>query len=329
MNRVRCFSLFTLVIVLSSLPLSATVAFDSIWAYLMKGEERFFDTSYPVSDIGYFGATMNSFGKLVDVPDPAALASFPGKKHLVVAEVTNRALTHFCLNPAYPVREQLLGDIVLASKGYDGVQIDFELVSREDAAHFLSFLVDLKERIGKDKVLSIAVPARIKAIKDDAYDYKKLARVADTIIVMAYDEHWSGSAAGPVASMDWCRRVATYSKKAIGTSKLVMGMPFYGRSWTDNRLAKAYKFSTLDTLLKEKAIQDIQRRQGVPWFEYQETVRVKVFYEDTVSIVQRSMMYRVAGVRSVSFWRLGQEDPLIWKELSVKVPRLASQQTEN
>ncbi|HNQ98248.1 MAG TPA: glycoside hydrolase, partial [Treponemataceae bacterium] len=68
---------------------------------------------------------------------------------------------------------------------------------------------------------------------------------------------------------------------------------------------------------------------GVPWFEYQETVRVKVFYEDTASIVQRSMMYRVAGVRSVSFWRLGQEDPLIWKELSVKVPRLASQQTEN
>jgi len=311
-----CLAVLAFVLV-SSASVFPEVSFDGIWAYLMKGEEQFLDMGYPITDIGYFGAEIDCFGHLTGVPDPKNLAEFGGRKHLVVAEVTNKALTHFCIDPAYPVRDRLIGMIALSSEDYDGVQIDFEMVSPEDTENFMQFLAMVKSVIGPRKALSVAVPARVRTITD-AYDYKRIAAIADKLIVMAYDEHWSGSAPGPIASMDWCRRVTEYALSQMDRDKLVMGMPFYGRAWTETKLAKAYKFSGLETLRKDKAIRKIARKEGIPWFEYRETVAVKVFFEDVQSIVSRSGMYRDSGVREVSFWRLGQEDPDVWKELSIE-----------
>lgn len=291
----------------------------------MKGEEQFFNPGYPITDIGYFGAEIDCFGHLTGVPDPKKIQEFKGRKHLVIAEVTNKALTHFCIDPAYPVRDRLIGMIALASEDYDGVQIDFEMVSPEDSENFIQFLAMIKSVIGPRKMLSVAVPARVRTIVD-AYDYRRIAAIADRLIVMAYDEHWSGSSPGPIASMDWCRRVSEFALSQMDRDKLVMGMPFYGRAWAETKLAKAYKFSSLEILRKEKSIRNIARKEGIPWFEYRETVGVKVFFEDVESIASRSALYRDQGVREVSFWRLGQEDPGIWKELSINTVAGITQQ---
>lgn len=135
---------------------------------------------------------------------------------------------------------------------------------------------------------------------------------------MAYDEHWSGSAAGPIASIDWCARVASWARSKIGKDKLVMGLPFYGRAWGDVNPSKAYRFSTLSNLMNDKSITDVKRSGDIPWFEYEETVRVKVYYEDFHSIFTRSRMYRDAKVQNIAFWRLGQEDPGVWNVLRIQ-----------
>ena len=43
---------------------------------------------------------------------------------------------HFSLSPQYQVRPLLIEDICRAAEGSDGVQIDFESVSRDDADFF-------------------------------------------------------------------------------------------------------------------------------------------------------------------------------------------------
>jgi len=292
-----------------------TVSFPEIWAYLMNGEEQYLSADYPISDLGYFGAGINSLGKLTGVPDAKKIAFFKGRKHLVIAETGNNALVHFALDPQFALRDVLIQDIAAAATPFDGVQIDFESVLAADKENFISFLYLLKGAIGS-KTLSVALPARWRAVPD-SFDYIRVAAIADRIIVMAYDEHWSGSVPGAIASMDWCRTVSAYALSTIGSAKLVMGMPFYGRAWSDVNPAKAYKHSSIAKLVNDKNISSLTRDGEIPSFSYQETVNVQVFYEDGFSILTRMKMYKDEAVNGVSFWRLGQEDPEVWKYLAL------------
>ncbi len=296
---------------------SAPVSFTEVWGYLMVGEEQSLVSSMPITDVGYFGAGIDNFGKLTGIPDRSKISGWNGRVHLVIAEVSNPALSHFCLDPDYGIRPALIRSIADAAESFDGVQIDFETVAAADRKHYLSFLKAVKASIGS-KTLSVALPARTRKIKDDAYDYKAVSRIADRIIVMAYDEHWSGSTPGPIASLEWCGRVASWARSIISSDKLVMGLPFYGRAWGDVNPSKAYRFSSLENLMNDKSITAINRSDDIPWFEYEQTVRVKVYYEDSRSIFARSRLYRDAKVEKIAFWRLGLEDPGVWESLSIQ-----------
>jgi hypothetical protein len=294
---------------------AARLEFSEIWAYLMSGEERFLDPSQPVTDLGYFGAGIGVAGKLVGVPARSKLPSFKGRVHLVVAELSNSALMHFSLSPEYPLRDTLVADIVERAGEYDGVQIDFESMHPRDYENFYAFLALLKEGLGV-KSLSVALPAHLKDPRE-GLGYERVAKIVDRIVVMAYDEHWSTSEPGPVASIDWCRKVSAYAVSKIGSDKLVMGLPFYGRAWADKSLSRAYKYSSLAQLIDEKGIWNIQRKDEIPYLEYEETVSVKVYFDDYASTLLRLGMYRDASVRNVAFWRLGQEDAAVWGSLAV------------
>lgn len=308
---------FFLPVIVLFLALSASAqenfTFGEIWAYLSSGEESSLKASYPITDIGYFGADINWAGKLVNVPDRKKIKNFKGRVHLVAAQVSNRAVTHFVLDPSLPFRDKLIDDIVKASANFDGVQIDFELVPASDRNNFYSFLSILKKKLGK-KTLSVAVSARIKYI-DDAYEYEKIAAIVDRVIVMGYDEHWSSSAPGSVASLDWCKKTAEYALKTIPREKFVMGMPFYSRAWSNINPAKAYKYSGLKKLTADKNITQIEFKDGAPFFTYQETVNVTVFFEDSATAVLRFQIYSSMNIKNIAFWRLGQEDPAVWQAL--------------
>jgi spore germination protein YaaH len=284
--------------------------FDEIWAYLVSGREQAFQRDYPLSDVVYAGAEVDTYGHLSDAPNPAKLAHVSGRLHLMAA-CNNRALTHFVLEEGSSVRERLIADLLEASKGYDGLQIDFEYVPARDGDNFRSFLKELRAGL-KNKTFTVALPARTETLNNDVYDYGEIQNLADKILVMAYDEHWSTSEPGPIASMNWCKSVAAYSLAVIGPDKLIMGLPFYGRAWGNINPSRAYLFSGIEELKKEKGVTEIRRERGIPTFDYDTPVSVKVYYEDAYSLSTRLEMYRAMGVKSVGFWRLGQETPAVW-----------------
>lgn len=297
-------------------PAPEAIDFKEIWAYLMTGEERFIPSDAPITDIAYFSARINNRGELYGIPPIDRLSSLKARKHLVVAEVTNQTTLHFALNPAYPLRDKLIADIIAAARPYDGVNIDFELLPLGDAENFYEFLRLLKKAMG-GKILSVCVPARTRLMQD-AYNYATLAGIADRVFVMAYDEHWSGSAAGPVASMGWTQRVAQWAMQSVGADKLIMGMPFYGRAWGDSNPAGAYRFSSLARLMQEKQLEHGRTAEGIPTFTFSETIRYTVYFDDSLSLHRRAVSYSDTGVRRIGFWRLGQEDPDIWKMVKAR-----------
>jgi spore germination protein YaaH len=129
---------------------------------------------------------------------------------------------------------------------------------------------------------------------------------------MAYDEHWSGSEPGPIASLEWCRAVAEHALETLGPDKLIMGMPFYGRSWGSFNPSRAFFHSGIERIRDENAVAEAERERGVPFFSYETAITVRVYYEDAPSIALKAAMYRDMGVAAVGFWTLGQEDPRVW-----------------
>lgn len=298
----------------------AKTDFNEVWAYLAPDAELTAAIRPGITDWAFFGPTLSSQGELTNLPRASRIGRFPGRHHLVVAVVDNFALTHMAVTKQFPVRAALLDQIVAAAAPYEGVQLDFETVVAKDRADFWSFVADLKAKLGR-KILSLAVPAHLSPV-DDSFPYSKLGTIVDRLIVMAYDEHWSGSRPGPIASLDWGERVAQWALKELGPDKLVMGAPLYGRSWGERTLSRAHTFNSAAGLLRSKGLDQPQRTGSIPFFEYDETVHVRMYYEDKVSQQARLERYFAAGVRKMAFWRLGQEDPSLWDVLTREPPPL-------
>ncbi|WP_296320570.1 glycosyl hydrolase family 18 protein [Treponema sp. UBA3813] len=289
-----------------------------VWGYVMIGEEKSFSNDYPVTDIGYFVSAINNYSDFPEVPNRyEKFPDYKGRVHLV-SSVDSTAQTHLLLDPKLPLRNKIIKQLVAQAKDYDGVQIDWELVLKNDDENFWNFLKQLKKKL-KGKMLTVAIPARLKTLEKDAYDYFTLSKIVDKIIVMAYDEHWSTSAPGPIASVAWCKRIADYAKTVIPEEKLVMGCHFYARAWNNEDVGrKAYRMYKIDGLIKDNKVSIFNKSaDGDLSFYFEKKTRVTVFYDTIDSAIARCKMYADSGIERLSFWRIGQEIPEFWDKIEI------------
>jgi len=300
-------------------PASGGLAFREVWGYVYKGEERVLTGSEPITDVGYFSTTVNDVGRLDQTPPRPQFPNVTGHQrriHLVVNAPSNRSLMYWCLAKDLQAREALIRDVVAAAHDFDGVQVDFETIRPQDGLAYQSFLSRLKADLPPGKVVSVTVPARARR-QDDAFDYAALAATVDKVLVMAYDEHWRTGLPGPIASLDWCRRVCRFARLSIPPEKLVMGLPLYGRAWQVETLAQSLTLAQTEQVLKSMAKVPSRAEDGTPFFEYQQPATLKVFYEDMQSLSAKLALYRDEGVEAAGFWRIGQGPPDLWKKVGV------------
>ncbi|HNX22644.1 MAG TPA: glycosyl hydrolase family 18 protein [Spirochaetota bacterium] len=294
------------------------LSFKEVWGYLMRGEEKLFNKEAPITDIFYFSAAVNEKGRINTSVNPPFAPVFAGGRqriHLVISDLSNPSRMHLCLNKKYGVRYHLLKDIEEVSAKFDGIQIDFEAVENRDSAVFIAFLRDLKKALPHDKILSVAVlPKRMYV--DDAYDYPAISRIADRVLVMAYDQHWSTSKPGPVASLSWCREVADYASKTISKKKLIMGLPLYGREWRDQGFSRAIRWNQANALLeRDDAVIEYSLDEGFKVM-YDENMKSTFYYDDIKATRQKLTLYSDYNV-GVGFWRLGMENEGLWNIIRV------------
>ncbi len=294
--------------------LASSIVFNEVWGYLKEGEETFFPQHSSITDVAYFCGQVSEEGRLESFPSieqlPEACQSL--RKHLVVAVLHNKWLMYWVLKRDLKARDVLVQDIVKASQGYQGVQIDFESLRPQDKEAYLAFLKKLKSKMPKDKILSVAVPARTRD-RSDAFAYKPIAQIVDRVIVMAYDEHWSGGPAGPIASGNWCARVCDYATQHIPASKLVMALPFYGRVWQTTEVACSLKYSNILRLWEKHKTPLIRTSDGVPTFSFEEKVKATCYFEDVQSLEYKLKLYQTQKIERVAFWRISQEPAKIWQ----------------
>jgi len=297
-------------------PSGQPVNLKESWGYVMQNRLNEYDNSIPLTDVCFFSAEINCYGELVSVPNRSKINTGKARCHLVIT-CDSKSLTHFILQPGTKVRNNLLKAIVKAGAPYDGVQIDFELVPARDRKYFINFLSDLRYMLGKHKWFTVCVPARFKLLSEDIYPYEEIASYSDRVFIMAYDEHWSGSKPGAVASIEWCKKVMEYAKKSIPEKKLIMGIPFYGRTWASQNTAGAWYFSGANRIMTENKVTDVIYENDIPTFKYTTQVDVTGYFNDAYSSLQLCRLYEDAGIRKMGFWRVGMESPDFWKWIKI------------
>lgn len=235
---------------------------------------------------------------------------------------TGQQAAHRVLNNTAK-RQRFVGQVLQLVKGsgYDGVNIDIENIYPQDGKNFSLFLKDLKTSFAKnDLLVTVSVPAKTR----DSYpgqwgqhfDYKEISKWADRVVVMAYDEHGFSSGPGPIASTTWLEKVIRYSVSVIPRDRILLGVPAYGFDWSeDGKNPKYLSFKTaLETAKSQNVEPVIDQTSKSPHFNYQVNQNNHhVWFENAASSKYKIQLAQRYGLQGIAIWRLGMEDPGIWK----------------
>lgn len=285
-----------------------------------------------IDAVAYFGLFLDRYGNLTnpggDSRELMDAARQGGQAvlltvHNMQSGAFDRAAVHDLLNDAV-ARTRAVENIYRAARdgGYAGVNLDLEAVDPADRNQYTSFVRALVDRLHPAGLaVTLAVPAKTS---DDrwnnwsaGFDYTALGKLADALVIMAYDEHWPGGAPGPVASLGWAERVALYVAATIPKEKVLFGIAAYGYDWTTGNgqtiglsaSSAAQKAARLGIPVRWDA------NAQVPYFKYTDGQgrQHAVYYENASSMAAKADLVIRHGFAGVAIWRLGTEDPAGWQ----------------
>ncbi|HSK94554.1 MAG TPA: glycosyl hydrolase family 18 protein [Candidatus Angelobacter sp.] len=302
-----------------------------------------------VTTIAYFGVEARRNGTLATDTNGAkgwassAMTDVISKAHARGVRVV-MTLTMFAWDYEYEAMEELLRSApkraalidavaaTLKARNADGVNVDFEPVPDHLKAEFTTFVHELKAGLkakGAGSYLTVATLAGA-ASWATGYDLPGLVAAggADAVMVMAYDFNYPGSArAGGVAP--WVSPYSFDNRTAIEAhvrtipgSKIIWGVPYYGRAWTTTTsdvnsrtcfsaggcTAASWAPRYVDAV--EQIATHGRQWDGtgqVPWYRFRSSTYntwVQGYYDDPASLKQKYGVVKANGLRGVGIWHL-------------------------
>jgi chitinase len=196
----------------------------------------------------------------------------------------------------------------------DGIDMDWEYptstaagisASPDDTKNFTLLMRDIREAIGKDKLLTLATVADAKFI-----DFKAINDDIDFVNVMAYDvarppHHHSGlyrsEHSGRITTDE---AIIAHIDSGVPLNKIVIGMPFYGHG-----VGKIPDFIDYKDIINltgfQKHWDDVAK---VPYLTDSADVFV-CCYEDPESIRYKCEYILSKGLRGAMYWEYSADDP--------------------
>lgn len=213
---------------------------------------------------------------------------------------------------------------LMHTKGYRGLDIDFEYLGAQNRNRYVRFLQKAAQRVKPlGYTISVALAPKIsstqKGILYEGHDYQAIGEVVDFIFFMTYEWGWSGGKPLAVSPLGQVRRVMNYAVSVVPRDKIMMGMPLYGYDWTlpytPGKWAKSISPQrALQLALTYGASIQYDQSSQAPWFHYNDAQgkEHEVWFEDARSIQAKFDLVKELRLRGFYYWVLGHEFPQNW-----------------
>jgi spore germination protein len=280
-----------------------------------------------------FSYQLRADGTLVPKDDAAVLEAARAESAAPLLVVTNFAEGRFNSELAHAlftntaVQDRLIANLLetMRSKGYVGVNFDFEYVLPEDREGYNRFLRRAVDRLhpqgfSVSTALAPKASAEQRGLLYEAHDYPAHGEIVDFTVLMTYEWGWAGGPPLAIAPINEVRRVLDYAITVIPRDKILMGMPLYGRDWT-LPYVRGGPFAA--TISPQEAISRAIRYGAAiqyntlyqsPFFRYTDERgrQHEVWFEDARSVQAKFDLVKQYMLRGVSYWEISSPFPQNW-----------------
>ncbi len=265
-----------------------------------------------------------------------------GTSAAVTAALNNNVDVHFCAT-LFSNHATFLGSSsaqqtfitntinLLNARGGKGVNIDFEGLGASNKTAFTNFMQNLSTQV-KAANPNYEISMALYAVDwSNVFDIPNLNNYVDVYIIMGYDYYYSGSAtAGPDAPLynfqtsynyTLTKSITYYLNKGVPNSKLLLGLPYYGREWSTNTgtvpstTTGAYSGSRTFAAVKNApgtytsgSYQWDQNSFSSLYVRYTGTEWRQCFIDEGRSMRYKFKMVNERGIGGIGIWALGYDD---------------------
>lgn len=232
---------------------------------------------------------------------------------------------------------------LLNSRGGHGVNIDFEGMGSTDKIPFKNFMINLKNALttaNPNYELSMALYA---VEWSSTFDIPALNPIVTNFIIMGYDYYYSGSSsAGPEAPLynfqttynyTLTKSVTYYLKLGVTASKLLLGLPYYGREWSTSgpgapssttgafTTSRTYSYIKNNATIYSAANKKWEVNCYNPYYSYISAGQQRqCWIDDVYSMSRKFDMIKQRGIGGIGIWALGYDNGYndFWQLISDK-----------
>jgi spore germination protein YaaH len=242
-------------------------------------------------------------------------------------------LVHNSANAAFngPLADALLADPkararlvagladLAVKRGYGGYVFDLENLSPKGLANYPKLLDEARAAL-KPQGREVWVTAPFDG---QGWPLKALQDASDTLVLMAYDQHYGGGDPGPNAGQDWYESELAKRFAKLDPARTILALGAYGYDWTLNKAGKAASGApaTFHEAIRNAqdagATIDMDDDALNPTYDYVDDNgdSHEVWFLDATTLFNEVKVTDEWKPRGYGLWRMGMEDPGVWSVL--------------
>lgn len=228
----------------------------------------------------------------------------------------NYLITVVVNNP--DIQQTLINNLLytISSKGYEGVDIDFEYILADDRIAFAEFVANVRSSVNAAGYpVSVALAPKTSddqpGLLYGGKDYALLGEAADHVLLMTYEWGYTYGPPMAVAPINKVRQVVDYAITRIPVEKINLGIPNYGYDWPlpyERGVTRARTISNTEAVqiaIENNAVIEFDEVAMSPFFTYErDGTAHEVWFEDVRSLREKFSLVQEYNLRGIGYWQI-------------------------